>query len=527
MPAIVVNTIGTGGDYTTLQAWEDACPANLVSADQIWRGEVLNQELAQTLTIAGQTTDATRYVELTAQAGASFADHADKETNPLRYNASVGAAISASAPYGTAVTITTPHTRVSRLQFADGTVGPTRAINITSTSSLLDQCIIRTAVTCGLAGSSGTVRNVFLQSNGGNVFAVGTNTSVLNCTFVRPSNLGNTTWGITNNYTSITIRNTAIFGVSNFTSISFTGNNNASNATIGWGTSNQASLAYADQFEEPSSASGTQDYRLKAGATLIDNGADLSASGVTADIVGTARGATYDIGAWEVATASGTTYDDDLADSLALTESLLATAVFSPTLVDSFATGESLAATASFNAAYTDAVAGADSLTVTTTFGVALPDSVALGESNAAAATLLAVLSDSVAFDEDFVGGLLFSLTTSDEITTADSLIYTLAFGVTLSDSVVMAESFGVSASISTTISDSWGLDESSIGGLVFSMEFSDGFVVGESFADSYTLFSQAAFTMLHVTTMVGRIEIVSDGPSASFNNVTEQQSRV
>lgn len=317
MPAIVVNTIGTGGDYTTLQAWEDACPANLVSADQIWRGEVLNQELAQTLTIAGQTTDATRYVELTAQAGASFADHADKETNPLRYNASVGAAISASAPYGTAVTITTPHTRVSRLQFADGTVGPTRAINIDGTSTLLDQCIIRTAVTCGLAGSSGTVRNVFLQSNGGNVFAVGTNTSVLNCTFVRPINLGNTTWGITNNYTSITIRNTAIFGVSNFASVSFTGNNNASNATIGWGTDNQASLAYADQFEEPSSASGTQDYRLKAGATLIDNGADLSANGVTTDIVGTARGATYDIGAWEVA-ASLPPFSADIAHAISV-----------------------------------------------------------------------------------------------------------------------------------------------------------------------------------------------------------------
>jgi hypothetical protein len=126
----------------------------------------------------------------------------------------------------------------------------------------------------------------------------------LNCTFVRPSNLGNTTWGITNNYTSITIKNTGIFGVSNFASVSFTGNNNASNATIGWGTDNQASLTYADQFEEPSSASGTQDYRLKTGAALVDNGADLSGSGVTTDIVGTARGATYDIGAWEVASGS-------------------------------------------------------------------------------------------------------------------------------------------------------------------------------------------------------------------------------
>jgi hypothetical protein len=92
-----------GGDYSTLQAWEDACPANLVTADQIWQGQCKNQEFAlnaTVLNIAGTTTDATRYIELTTEAGASFRDHASKATNALRYDATKGAGIRATNAYG-------------------------------------------------------------------------------------------------------------------------------------------------------------------------------------------------------------------------------------------------------------------------------------------------------------------------------------------------------------------------------------------------------------------------------------------
>jgi len=319
MPTTVTRTIGPTGDYSTLQAWEDACPANLVTADEIWRGEVQNTEITGSsgnlLTISGQTTDATRYVELTAVAGASFADDANKTTNPLRYNASVGAAIKNSAPYGTVIVISTAHTRVSRLQLSNGTIGPTRTIDVTGANSVLDQVIVETNANGLLGGANGIARNVFVQRDGGSPIAgIGNGGSLLNCTLVRPSNLGNTTWGLINNYTTITVRNTAIFGVNNFSSVSFIGNNNASNTTIGWGTSNQASLTYADQFENPSKSGGTHDFRLKTGSALIDNGADLSGSGVTTDIVGTARGATYDIGAWEV--EASVVPDDLSADSV-------------------------------------------------------------------------------------------------------------------------------------------------------------------------------------------------------------------
>lgn len=310
MATVVTRTIGTGGDYTTLQSWEDASPANLVTADEIWRGTVFNQELTQTLTISGQTTDATRYVELTTAAGASFMDHVDKATNPLRYNASVGAAITGSAPYGTRVSVTTAHTRISKLQFGTLSPGPTTAVNFNAASTIVENVIIESSGGCTVGGSSGIARNVFLLriNSGGASIGIGNNGSLLNCTAVRPSNHGNATWGIINNYTSITVKNTAIFGVTNFASVSFTGNNNASNGTIGWGTSNQASLTYADQFVTPSDSGGTQDFRLKTGANLIDTGADLTSDGVTTDIIGTTRSGTYDIGAWEVASSGGAVF---------------------------------------------------------------------------------------------------------------------------------------------------------------------------------------------------------------------------
>ena len=68
MPTTVVKSIGTTGrDYSTLQAWEDACPANLVSDDKIWKGECYNDsEFTSGLHVSGITTDSTRYVWLTA-----------------------------------------------------------------------------------------------------------------------------------------------------------------------------------------------------------------------------------------------------------------------------------------------------------------------------------------------------------------------------------------------------------------------------------------------------------------------------
>lgn len=68
MPTTVTSTIApSGGDYTTITAWEAAKQGDLVSADQIQVGQLsgftsgLNERL---IDIDGSTTDATRYIEL-------------------------------------------------------------------------------------------------------------------------------------------------------------------------------------------------------------------------------------------------------------------------------------------------------------------------------------------------------------------------------------------------------------------------------------------------------------------------------
>ena len=116
MPTPVVSSIGTTGrDYSTLQAWEDACPANLVTADQIWKGECYNDsEFTAKVVISGQTTDATRYVWLTAAAGQSFQDHASARTNPLVYDQSKGVGVRGGPD--SLVTLNSDYARATRLQ---------------------------------------------------------------------------------------------------------------------------------------------------------------------------------------------------------------------------------------------------------------------------------------------------------------------------------------------------------------------------------------------------------------------------
>jgi hypothetical protein len=103
MPTTVTKIIGTGGDYTTIAAWLAACPANLVTADQIWQGKLKNQTFNEAVVFSGITTDATRYIELTTDTGASFRDNASVRSNALRYNASNGAAITSSDASNTGV----------------------------------------------------------------------------------------------------------------------------------------------------------------------------------------------------------------------------------------------------------------------------------------------------------------------------------------------------------------------------------------------------------------------------------------
>lgn len=73
MTTEVIKTIrASGGDYTTLSAWEAALPASLVTADEQHTAVCYNDwpsGLNDPVTISGSTTDANRYIKVSVAAG--------------------------------------------------------------------------------------------------------------------------------------------------------------------------------------------------------------------------------------------------------------------------------------------------------------------------------------------------------------------------------------------------------------------------------------------------------------------------
>ncbi|MCC6193748.1 MAG: hypothetical protein IT518_04695 [Burkholderiales bacterium] len=316
MPSIVTKTIGTGGDYTTLQSWEDAAPANLVTADQVWRGEVLNSLSGSTsilLTISGGTTDATRYKELTATAGASFVDNANVRTNALRANSANGVLISGSPSYTHLVYVTEQNVHISRLQFHTTNSDSYRALAVTGSGGFVEQCIIETSsnsnsnrqtfeingeahncliVNRAASGSNGIVR--FDNSNG----------TLRNCTIVAVN--GTLTEAFNNNYRTITLINVAVFGTTKANAPNGTTNKtncytSAGSNNTGWSTTTY-DTSTGSGFENISS--GTHDLRIKSTSVLKDAG--NNDSNITVDISGFTR-STHDVGAWEYGSSVVTT----------------------------------------------------------------------------------------------------------------------------------------------------------------------------------------------------------------------------
>ena len=314
MPTTVTKTIGTGGDYTTLQSWEDASPANLVTSDQIWRGECFNQEFfsssAGLLNVSGSTTDATRYKELTTYAGASFVDNASVQTNALRYNASNGAGIRNSYAWGGPVSVNESYFRISKLQIA---AGNGVVFNGTATTGLvIDKCIFENSSTVNEALKTigvCTVKNsLMVQRSTSTCAALSNGTNAYNCTFVRT---GSSTGNIfTGSYGTSTLQNCAFFG--------------GATTLAGGSTSKTYVTCYTDTASPPSGCTtvaydtstgsgfenktdSTRDFRIKTGSALIGVGT-TDATNAATDIVGTSRpqGTGYDVGAWELVSGAAT-----------------------------------------------------------------------------------------------------------------------------------------------------------------------------------------------------------------------------
>lgn len=319
MPTTVTKSIGTSSrDYTTVQAWEDACPADLVTADQIWRGECYNDSeftvSGTVLAVGGMTVDATRYMELTAAAGQSFVDHADKLTNARKYDASKGVGLRATNAFGLAIDNGggVNYCRFSRLQLQGGThaAGTTCVYQENSTDNDWNQCIFAGPGETRIGGTGTRIRNsLVIADKGGIGLRLKYGADAYNCTIVWPSDVTNTgTVGINSNDSGNVVQNCAVFGFATASSGTFDTTNSKNNATdlgsIVGASGNQVSKTYANQFQNTTTAA--RDFRPKLGADTIDTGV-TDATNAADDLIGTARpsGAAYDIGAEEYIAAGG------------------------------------------------------------------------------------------------------------------------------------------------------------------------------------------------------------------------------
>jgi hypothetical protein len=319
MPTIVNRVVKySGGDYTTLAAAFAAIPADIragTGTDEQWN--ILIDESAAGVyewdlgsfgpTLSGKLTNATNYIKIAANTGKSFRDNANKLTNALTYNAANGIALKATnvVLYVTGANFT----QIEGIQFLrSGTTvnSGEHALYLTSSVSL-SNCIVKSNATAQFAifisTSAGSISNsVILSASSGVYCEFGVRFS--NATIVRTASVGGD--AIASNFGPPTVKNLAAFGFSAIlgggdTSFNAASSNNATDLASGptnWGSGSLVSKTFSNQFQ--SITSGSEDFRVKAGADLINAGVRDQTYTNDLDIVGTTRSTTTpNIGAWE------------------------------------------------------------------------------------------------------------------------------------------------------------------------------------------------------------------------------------
>jgi len=350
----------SGGDYTTLTAWEAAKQANLVTADQIQIAELyaFTTYLNDSVTVSGWTMDATRYAEIrtaTGQRGDGY---------------STGARIGYTASAVPVITLSVAGSRLTDIDMigfsytAQNNYGAKAYITSTSIKTLITGCrgFGFTRRVYDIDGFSGAtiVANCFgecIATTGYSAFYFNrlySGCAAYNNTAVQPSSTlwygfefagdaAGRTWNIKNNLAVVSASGVGfktISGGSGTYNFDYNASTDAT-ASANGGTHNRDSQTFT--FTD----AANHDYTLTSGdAGAKDFGVDLSADSVYAfsvDWQGDTRSGSWDIGFDEyVAAGGGTTYPVSLT--------LGASAAFAASSIATLIRTISLAASAALSA---------------------------------------------------------------------------------------------------------------------------------------------------------------------------------
>lgn len=292
MPTTVVKTIrASGGDYTTLSAWEAANQGDLVTADEVRVAECYNDwpsGLNDAVNIDGSTTDATRYMAITVAAGHR---HTGKPDTGFR--------IVRSAAYTAVVLFNDPYCRASWLDVRNtGSEGGTaiRQNGTNGSNSRVSRCIGRTTGTASYVSCfAGLAYTYQCLAIGGVQGFQGTGTygtfDMVGCVAS-----GSTTGyvldspGTTGKRVANCVAYNCTTNYAGTFDAALSGNNASTSGTMP-GSSNVSGVTSSDFVD----ASG-HDYHLAGGSALIGMGANLYTL-ITEDVDGDARPSS---GAWDI-----------------------------------------------------------------------------------------------------------------------------------------------------------------------------------------------------------------------------------
>jgi hypothetical protein len=325
--AVITQSIGSGGgrDFSTLQAWEDALPANVVTDGNSYVGEAYNDsEFTAGVDISAHTTDATHTITLTVAAGQSFQDHANVRTNVINYNVTLGAGIRRTGNYQSCVLISgvVNYLTVSRFLMQTTNTGSAQPIASTAgvgtNNNLFKDMVLRSAGNSAgmfdIMGTSTKIVNVISIKTHATAefFRVGDTVTLIGCTGARTTNNspGGTGYRALNYSTPVMI-SCACFGATTpagttggSSSWSGSSKNNATDAASGLpGSSNQHSVTYSGTTPFVQASNTSTDFRAIVGTSLAGNGF-LDSTNAPNDISGLARPASPTIGHWQLAVSS-------------------------------------------------------------------------------------------------------------------------------------------------------------------------------------------------------------------------------
>lgn len=324
-------TVGSSGaDFTTVQAAFNNVPDPL---NDEYRIQLFNEEFVYTggavpLAIGARTTTPTNQLFIEPFPGAGFMDNPSVRANPLRYSGSAGASIKCEDASAIIFAGTVNHLTIQGLQFFQNASALSSfdvlvcQVADVSTDKVIKDCIVQLNGSdhndCLFMTGISKLINLLVIHGGDNPdsaiklsdAAAGYQTTAIDCTVVRPSNLaGGTGIGLFNKFADNVFhaQGCAVFGFPTDASQLTTGDYCATAFADGASGFNAGNNVFGvpydnDLFVETSNAGGNQDYRLKMG-TLLGN-AGLASALAPEDISGFTRGNPPDIGAWETGAAA-------------------------------------------------------------------------------------------------------------------------------------------------------------------------------------------------------------------------------